>query len=164
MAAQLSLDCPHCLTTKAGFIGTAYFPSPPGQQNDFIMLMQCQVCGEGIVAKLRTGGGDSIGAWIQGQTIRGNINLIRQWPQHIETKAPDHVPENVRRFYLQGMDSLTRKSFDAAGTMFRKSLDTGLKSLDPRKRYSATEDRQTTRSRCYYSTHEGVGASNSRAW
>lgn len=29
------------------------------------------------------------------------------------------------------MDNLARKNFDAAGTMFRKSLDTALKRLDP---------------------------------
>lgn len=33
------------------------------------------------------------------------------------------------RFYLQRVDNLKRGHFDAAGTMFRKSLDTDLKRL-----------------------------------
>jgi len=41
------------------------------------------------------------------------------------------MPANIESFYSQGMDSLSRKNFDAAGTMFRKSLDTALKRLDP---------------------------------
>ena len=39
--------------------------------------------------------------------------------------------DNCLNFYKQGMDSLTRKNFDAAGTMFRKSLDAGLRQIDP---------------------------------
>ena len=40
-------------------------------------------------------------------------------------------PSNVASFYCQGIDSLSRKNFDAAGAMFRKSLDTGLKRIHP---------------------------------
>ena len=36
----------------------------------------------------------------------------------------------MKNFYLQGMDNLAR-NFDAAGTMFRKSLDAAMKHLDP---------------------------------
>jgi Domain of unknown function (DUF4145) len=37
---------------------------------------------------------------------------------------------------LQGIDNLKRKNFDAAGTMFRKSLDVGLKIINPAGRGS----------------------------
>jgi hypothetical protein len=48
---QIALDCPHCLTEKAGFAGSAYLPFEVGRQDQYIMLMQCQVCGNGIVTK-----------------------------------------------------------------------------------------------------------------
>jgi hypothetical protein len=46
--------------------------------------------------------------------------LHQYWPEKPPTKAPDHTPNNVQSFYIQGIDNLARKNFDAAGTMFRK--------------------------------------------
>lgn len=64
------------------------------------------------------------------QTTMGPITVVRHWPTEIETKAPEHSPNNVTSFYLQGMDNLARKNYDAAGTMFHKSLDIALKRLN----------------------------------
>ena len=61
----------------------------------------------------------------------GQISLLNYWLPEVETKPPADVPDNVTSFYLQGTDNLARKHYDAAGTMFRKSLDTALKRLDP---------------------------------
>ena len=69
-------------------------------------------------------------AWLQGQTQSG-VTLLQHWPTVIEVKAPDHVTDNIGRLYLQGMDNVARKNWDAAGTMFRKALDTALRCLDP---------------------------------
>lgn len=131
--AQISLDCPHCYTAKAGFAGNLSVAAPPGQHQTFIMLLQCLVCGEGVVAKFVNPTGDpaAVSRWLQGQTAIGQIRLLQHWPSQIGTKAPEHVPDNVASFYLQGMDNLARKNYDAAGTMFRKSLDTALKRLAP---------------------------------
>ena len=51
-------------------------------------------------------------------------------PSLPDTGAPDHTPENVGRFFEQGMENLPR-NFDAAGTMFRKALDTALAARFP---------------------------------
>jgi len=133
--AQMSLDCPHCHTANAGFSGSHFLPAPPGQQALYIMLFQCQVCGEGIIAKIQCPNQNAIQQWTMGQITMqslqfGQISLLRYWPTEVETKPPANVPDNVTSFYLQGMDNLSRKHYDAAGTMFRKSLDTALKGLD----------------------------------
>jgi Domain of unknown function (DUF4145) len=126
---QIALDCPHCLAEKAAFSGSAFYPFEPGAHNlQFIMLMQCQVCSNGIVAKFQ---GPGFALWVSSQQPQANIQLVKYWPEKIQTKTPDHTPDNIRSFYTQGMDNLARKNFDAAGTMFRKSLDTALKRLDP---------------------------------
>src|SRR5690349_4215264 len=100
--AQIALDCPHCRTAKAAFSGNTLQPAPPGQQTMFIMLFQCQVCGKGIVAKLPSPNSQVIHAWMQGQismqTTSGVITVVRHWPTSIETKAPDHSPNNVKSF------------------------------------------------------------------
>jgi Domain of unknown function (DUF4145) len=129
--AHIALNCPHCFTQKAAFSGSTCLPSPPGQDNDYVVLLQCQVCGEGVIVKVRQPlGTNAITTWLQGQKL-GNVLILRQWPTGMEEKAPEHVPQNIERFYIQGMDNLSRKNWDAAGTMFRKALDTSLKRLDP---------------------------------
>ena len=130
MAAQISLDCPHCLTQKSGFCGYSPVPSPLGQEVVFLMLLQCQVCGEGVVGKFRDGM-HIMNDWVNGRSGQSSIQLLGSWPNTITPRIPEHMPANIESFYSQGMDSLSRKNFDAAGTMFRKSLDTALKRLDP---------------------------------
>ena len=128
MAAHIQLDCPHegCLTEKAGFIGGHFYPHKPGT-HEYILLLQCGVCGNGVIAKYR---GASFQLWIAGQGI-GDTKLLETWPKRNPIEAPQHLPPNVASYYLQGMDNLKRKNFDAAGTMFGKALDVGLKKLDP---------------------------------
>jgi hypothetical protein len=100
------------------------------------MLFQCQVCGEGIIAKIQPPQNpNALNQWVTGQAPMknqfGEILLSRYWPETVEIKPPTDVPVNVTRFYLQGMSNMKLKHFDAAGTMLRKSLDTALKRLDP---------------------------------
>jgi hypothetical protein len=125
---EISLDCPHCRTERAAFTGDADYPFQPGPQSLFILLMQCKVCGEGIVAKFE---GVGFKAWLGVRYPKMLQGLVKYWPENTQIKAPDDTPDNVRRFYVRGMDNLRWKNFDASGTMFRKSLDTALKHLDP---------------------------------
>jgi hypothetical protein len=95
------------------------------------MLMQCGVCGDCVVAKFASPSIGHFQAWVQGRAqMTENAVLVETFPKSVEIVAPDHTPGNVSRFYLQGMDNIAR-NFDAAGTMFRKSLDAALKHLNP---------------------------------
>jgi hypothetical protein len=122
---NIALKCPYCQTEKAGFSGASFYHFKPGTQ-EYLLLLQCGVCGEGVIAKVRT---PYISQWINGQTDQAAIG--ETWPKAVALGAPEHLPDHVRNFYLQGMDSLTRRNFDAAGTMFRKSLDVALKRIHP---------------------------------
>lgn len=51
-------------------------------------------------------------------------------PPPPETGAPEHTPPNAARFFEQGMENLPG-NWDAAGAMFRKALETGLKKKFP---------------------------------
>ena len=132
---QIPLDCPYCLTKQAAFQGSSFEPMN-AENTEFIMLMQCQVCRDGIVARFKAPSSQSFYQWVQGQVygtpeqIKKVADLIKTYPEPHVSTTPDHTPQNVERFYLQGMDNLKR-NFDAAGTMFRKSLDSALKHLDP---------------------------------
>lgn len=127
MTAYVQFDCPHedCLTEKAGFTCVHFIQFKPNSQ-EYILLLQCGVCGNGVLAKYR---GTNVPQWVQNQS--GNVALLEMWPKREPINVPQYLPPNVASFYTQGMDSLRRKNFDAAGTMFRKSLDVGLKAIDP---------------------------------
>ena len=56
--------------------------------------------------------------------------LTKLLPERPSVAAPRHTPANVAHFYKQGKRNLL-DSFDAAGAMFRKTLDTGLKEKFP---------------------------------
>jgi hypothetical protein len=60
---------------------------------------------------------------------RERFHIFGQWPSD-QLVVPDAIPENVGRFYLQGLESLKAKRWDAAGAMFRKALDVATKQLD----------------------------------
>jgi hypothetical protein len=128
MTIYVQLDCPHegCLTEKVGFSGSHYHTYNAGAA-EYLILLQCGVCNNCIIAKYQ---GANFPQWVQGHEI-SNTRLIEIWPKSQDIEAPAHLPQNVLSYYLQGMDSFRRKNLDAAGTMFRKALDTGLKQIDP---------------------------------
>ena len=100
----------------------------------YIALFQCGVCGNGIVAKLT---GQHIPAWYAGQTTL-NVHqqnaagyLVETWPKPTSAKSPEHVNGTIAGYYTQAIDNMKRNNFDAAGIMFRKTLEASLKDLDP---------------------------------
>jgi hypothetical protein len=45
---------------------------------------------------------------------------------------PEYLPPEIERIYIQGERNFpTEGNEDAAGTMYRKALDIGLKQIDP---------------------------------
>jgi hypothetical protein len=96
-----------------------------------LILMQCPICGEGVVAKFKSTSREGFKKWIDGQDVMGGHTcLLATYPKSYTLAAPEHTPDNVKRFYVQGLDNMAG-NFDAAGTMFRKSLDAALKHIDP---------------------------------
>jgi hypothetical protein len=54
------------------------------------------------------------------------------WPAVPEPIIPGHLPSDVERAYLQAERNFPIEgNEDAAGTMYRKALDVGLKKIDP---------------------------------
>ncbi|HJS84278.1 MAG TPA: DUF4145 domain-containing protein [Acetobacteraceae bacterium] len=96
-----------------------------------ILLLQCGYCQNGVVAKYR---GHEIMNWVQTNGQATPPHLVEVCPKAEPPSAPKYLPDNIRRFFLQGLDSLRRKGYDAAGTMFRKSLDVALKRIHPEGR------------------------------
>ena len=121
--AQISANCPRCRTKQAAFtmkvFGDARTDSIRGHvgrtwQDAFAV---CAVCRRGVVITLTD------------QSRDGGFEIIDMAPCYA-VPIPNHLPENIRRVFEQGIDNLPR-NFDAAGSMYRKSLDLALKDKFP---------------------------------
>lgn len=125
MSAIAILDCPHCHTQKVSFACIGEWLTTDRSQR---ALFRCGACGEGLIAEywgtnsLRDLAGD-ISLW--------GINLGQRWPEPASGDAPEDTPATIANFFQQGTSSLASGNFDAAGMMFRKTLESTTKHLDP---------------------------------
>jgi hypothetical protein len=92
----------------------------------------CGVCNGGLLVKTVDKGSTA-----HANLISTNVDfpgarfrVLDTWPKY-HSQAPDFVAANVGRFYEQGLENLQHKRWDAAGAMFRKSLDVATKALAP---------------------------------
>src|SRR5262245_13354619 len=128
--ALLALTCPHCHVTNTQFHSVVQVRRRDGGHT---VAFVCNACEHGVVADVSVLGqhhpsphdysGD-----LYRETKYYRIN--RLYPRSLDVVAPEHSPENVAYYYKQAQDSLKRKHFDAAGAMYRKTLDIAIKKLD----------------------------------
>lgn len=88
----------------------------------------CGSCGEGVIWEFfgPQGGVVQLG----GDIASFGMMLGMQWPEEESGAAPENTPATVARYFEQGTSSLSSGNFDAAGMMFRKTLETATKILD----------------------------------
>ena len=111
-------DCPRCGTKDIGFSSINEIATNRGR--DF--FAKCGRCEGGIVVRVP----GHLGLKNEKRILPG----MEVAPELQSTGAPLHTPDNVGRFFEQGMENLPN-GWDAAGAMFRKALDTALKSKFP---------------------------------
>lgn len=123
-------QCPYCGTRDVMFIveytGENVSIIPPGKCDVFA---KCYHCNRKIVATYSCSGSGFISRNTFYSKFRG------QTPETIapslpDSGAPPHTPERAAEFYRQGMENLPGNP-DAAGTMFRKALETALRERFP---------------------------------
>ena len=127
-------NCPYCGTKSVAFTilhETLWSkgiknPSTRYQRHLWDVFSKCGKCARGIVATFETGNEKS-----PKPQLPGRSQLLEIAPSAPDTGAPNYTPQNVARFFEQAMDNLP-SNWDAAGGMFRKALDTGLKSKFPK--------------------------------
>ena len=131
MVVQIALDCPHCSTKKAAF-RVAYFWNH-GEINKWgNSLAICAVCDQGIVLLTADNGSTRHSNFLERDVKFSSerFKVLSIWPEGA-LRVPENVPDNIASFYSQGSENLLAKRWDAAGSMFRKSLDIATKTLDP---------------------------------
>ena len=120
LTQTIKLDCPHCGIREAAFTQAGQYNYSgvsigiPGYQtphSTVLFICPNSTCRQGVVAAAKNG-------------------VIDKFYPERQSDIPDHLPERVKSYFRQGINSLDG-SFDAAGTMFRKSLEAGLKDKSP---------------------------------
>lgn len=116
--------CPHCRTQNVAF----NFSSEWRASGEKRALFTCGSCSEGIICEVFTG--HSL-PQLGGDLERHPVTFGRQWPLMPSGAAPSDTPPTIARYFEQGTSSLESANFDAAGMMFRKTLESATKFLDP---------------------------------
>ena len=132
MATQFKYDCPHCSTRNAGFrITVTWAVKGMGSDHRNIFAI-CGICDLGLLIHSRDLHLQHHADLMQKQhEFPGTRFLIvREWPRRALI-VPADVPTGIGGFYIQGLENLAANRWDAAGAMFRKSLDVATKIVDP---------------------------------
>ena len=117
-------DCPHCGTTSVAFTIIREHRAFKESASIWDTLAVCGQCSRSVLATFLTSGPEP--DRILESNSWADIHDTQLSPEPLDTGAPKYSPKNVARFYSQGMENLI-KNWDAAGVMFRKALDVGLK-------------------------------------
>jgi hypothetical protein len=123
--------CPHCRTDHMGLRVAAF--SPLGNA-DGVAHLDCPKCNYPSCALVRGNGAVAMNHW---QNHSGDVahlawSVTEFWPAIPGPLIPENLPPDVERVYLQAERNFPIDgNEEAAGTMYRKALDIGLKKIDP---------------------------------
>lgn len=134
MSSQFQNDCPYCRTKSAGFVVHHQWDDRTRQTHSSLLAV-CAVCNNGIVVNLRNVAGRKVASYNRDKHDFpfGDDRVLSIFPQ-VAGEVPSDCPPAVERFYLQGLMNLASENWDAAGAMFRKTLDVATKIIAPDKR------------------------------
>lgn len=126
MPAVTRQDCPFCKTKQVAFTSVTDWKVLAGGWRS---LFRCGSCNEGVIWEYKTQSGNHPQG-VSGDIGAFKIALGEQWPKPESGAAPEDTPVTVAAYFEQGTSSLQSGNFDAAGMMFRKTLETATKILD----------------------------------
>ena len=121
--AIFTIDCPYC---GAGSVAFTILRENEYSSCHWDTFATCGNCERGIVATF-----ECLDRSRPSESPYGQLSPLSIAPELPSSAAPIHTPKNAVRFFEQAMDNLSWKNWDAAGGMFRKALEVGLKSKFP---------------------------------
>ena len=131
MATHFQYDCPHCATKQAGFVVQYQWASRNGGAISNLLAI-CGVCNRGLLIESfdrhSTGHPDLV--CYQLTFPEDRFHIMGVWPDGSHA-IPSGAPSNVTAFFTQGIENHAGRRWDAAGAMFRKTLDVSTKLIHP---------------------------------
>jgi hypothetical protein len=135
--ATIVFDRPRCLTNKVGFSlvheKKRYSREHSFYTNVYSCMAECGHCGDFLIVDF----GTRVGARAIVQSpATCHLNpedygytMMRAYPESLTAKVPLYVPEPVSIYFSQAIRALKTESYDASGSMCRKTLDVSTQSL-----------------------------------
>jgi hypothetical protein len=148
--SSIVLECPHCGIEKVGFNLMHEIPStsrPSSVIRRVRALLVCSNCEEVVIGVFDIL--DNATSNIQNPSHAGvdprriGWVLTASYPRPSPPKIPSHIPDELRRIFLQASNALKRREPDASGVMSRRVVDISTQRLlgDQFKEYKAIRDR-----------------------
>ena len=131
MATQFQHDCPHCLSEAVGFTCAHQWADRRIRFRSRVLAI-CGVCNHGIVINVYNRSQQQVPN-LPGSNVEFPTDSLRILEVSPEKRmdVPADVPVNIERFFTQGLVNLRGENWDAAGAMFRKTLDVATKLIAP---------------------------------
>lgn len=137
----ISTTCPHC-RSAAGMHTFGVLPLTSTEDTEFLAAVACPVCERVVGAHLiwsvehgnQVNRRHAIDQWHKSHhdSRNSNLELADIWPKLVAPSAPADIPETSARAYLQAERNFMQDgNEDAAGSMYRRALEIGLKAKYP---------------------------------
>ena len=123
-------NCPHCGTNYVAFSIVHEVRAHKIANNLWDTIAICGQCSRAVLATFFPPDNHMTPRQWLATHRRQELPHPQISPSLPDSGAPKHTPGNVSRFYEQGMENMLG-NWDAAGSMFRKALDAGLKAKFP---------------------------------
>lgn len=102
------------------------------KETDYGALLKCPKCELPSCVWLENHGAEDDLTDLEGDPIDQGWQVAGFWPEPAQPLIPESLPQEVQRIYLQAERNFPiHGNEEAAGTMYRKALDVGLKKLAP---------------------------------
>ena len=121
----LVADCPHCSVRRVSFSVLSGFERRQGTARNFELFAQCGHCQQGIIAVFEI----DINALLNFSTF-SDVDPVTTYPPWPTPHAPHHTPDVVAEFFVEGINNMSG-NWNAAGVMFRRTLEEALKHKFP---------------------------------
>lgn len=127
MPATFQLDCPHCGIAHVAFelVNESWLP----RDERWHVCARCNHCAGFVVLDMMTYA-DQNNTPSSYYAIKPDWFKIEKVHPTSEAEIPAHLPEEVERLFKQGVDNVPANP-DAAGIMFRKTLEATLRDKCP---------------------------------
>ena len=129
--ATFQADCPHCGTKRVGFIIACEQSCTKQNPALWDTLAMCGGCGRGVVATFDTRDPGFGPSQCLDHGLADRLYLVSIHPEPPNTAAPEHTPDNIATFFVEGKECQFNGNWNAAVVMFRKTLEVTLRTKFP---------------------------------
>jgi len=140
-------DCPRCGQVRTTFDvrASTYVGKSNATWEEWECFLQCRQCFKPSIGLLRARSFSTDSPSKKGgEYVNAGFELV-EWIFNVPNRrgCPDYVPDDVKRIFEEAASCSAIGAWDAAGTMFRKTLDVATRSITP-KPDSSAEPRPTS--------------------